>query len=59
MSEIFRSGYSRVPVVGKDKNDIVGILYTKDLIFVDPEDETPVLNFIQIFGRGVIKVFLI
>ena len=25
----------------------------KDLIFIDPEDEVPIRNFVQIFGRGV------
>jgi metal transporter CNNM len=37
LSEIFRSGYSRIPVYGNDRNDIVGLILTKDLIFVDPE----------------------
>ena len=54
---IFESGYSRIPVWGKDRSDVVGLLFVKDLIFVDPEDETPVLNFIHIFGRGVHKVW--
>jgi CBS domain containing-hemolysin-like protein len=35
--EIFKAGYSRIPVYDKDKNDIVGLLLAKDLIFVDPE----------------------
>jgi len=35
--EIFKSGYSRIPVYDKDKNDIVGLILAKDLIFVDPE----------------------
>ena len=55
--QIFESGHSRIPVYGNDANDIVGLLFVKDLIFVDPEDETPVINFIHIFGRGVHKVW--
>ena len=35
--EIFKSGYSRIPVFDKDENDILGLLLAKDLIFVDPE----------------------
>lgn len=35
------------------KNNICGLLFVKDLIFIDPEDETPVRSFIQIFGREV------
>eukprot|EP00602_Paraphysomonas_sp_CaronLab_P000396 CAMPEP_0185032998 /NCGR_PEP_ID=MMETSP1103-20130426/21585_1 /TAXON_ID=36769 /ORGANISM="Paraphysomonas bandaiensis, Strain Caron Lab Isolate" /LENGTH=635 /DNA_ID=CAMNT_0027569117 /DNA_START=55 /DNA_END=1959 /DNA_ORIENTATION=- len=51
LSEVFKSGYSRIPVYGRDRNDIVGVLLAKDLIFIDPEDETPVRNFITLFGR--------
>jgi metal transporter CNNM len=36
MSEIFKAGYSRIPVWEKDPNDIIGLILTKDLIFVDP-----------------------
>ncbi|RYH13697.1 hypothetical protein EON65_35010 [archaeon] len=46
MYEIFKSGYSRIPVYDRDLNDIVGLVLAKDLIFVDPEDEIPVENFI-------------
>ena len=52
IATIFKTGYSRIPVYEIDRNNIIGILFTKDLIFVDPEDETPVRNFISIFGRG-------
>mmetsp|Transcript_1144 Transcript_1144/g.1853 ORF Transcript_1144/g.1853 Transcript_1144/m.1853 type:complete len:655 (-) Transcript_1144:172-2136(-) len=51
LSEVFKSGYSRIPVYGRDRNDIAGVLLAKDLIFIDPEDETPVRNFITLFGR--------
>jgi hypothetical protein len=53
ISEIFKTGFSRIPVYGSSRDDIVGILMTKDLIFIDPEDETPVKNFVQIFGRSL------
>lgn len=32
---------------------MIGLLFVKDLIFIDPEDETRVADFVQIFGRGV------
>lgn len=36
------AGYSRVPVYGKNKDDIVGILYAKDLLRLKlPESENP------------------
>jgi metal transporter CNNM len=53
IATIFKTGYSRIPVYEVSKNNIIGLLFVKDLIFIDPEDETPVRNFVQIFGRGV------
>lgn len=37
----------------RSKNNVIGLLFVKDLIFIDPEDETPIRSFVQIFGRGV------
>lgn len=37
LSEVFKSGYSRIPIYGKDRSDIVGVMLAKDLIFIDPE----------------------
>ena len=34
--EMVFAGYTRIPVYEKDPQDIIGILYTKDLILVDP-----------------------
>lgn len=51
--EIFQTGYSRVPVYGKDKHDYRGLLYTKDLMLVDPEDDMKVGDFMEIFNRKV------
>jgi hypothetical protein len=31
---------------------VIGLLFVKDLIFIDPEDETRVQDFVEIFGRG-------
>lgn len=36
MLEIYKSGYTRIPVYDKDPQNVIGILYTKDLILVDP-----------------------
>lgn len=35
--DIFKAGYSRIPVYEKDKDDVVGLVLAKDLIFIDPE----------------------
>jgi len=53
ISRIFKTGYSRIPVYEISKNNVIGLLFVKDLIFIDPEDEVPISSFIQIFGRGV------
>lgn len=55
--EIFETGYSRVPVFGRDKHDYRGLLYTKDLMLADPEDEMKLGDFIQIFQRKVETFF--
>jgi metal transporter CNNM len=41
IATIFKTGYSRIPVYEVSHNSIIGLLFAKDLIFVDPEDETP------------------
>jgi len=53
VAKIFKTGYSRIPVYEVSKSNIVGLLFVKDLIFLDPEDEIPVKNFTHIFGRGL------
>ena len=39
---IYDSGFSRVPIFEKIKGNIVGVLYLRDLTFIDPDDCTPV-----------------
>eukprot|EP00566_Odontella_aurita_P002749 CAMPEP_0113541842 /NCGR_PEP_ID=MMETSP0015_2-20120614/9269_1 /TAXON_ID=2838 /ORGANISM="Odontella" /LENGTH=938 /DNA_ID=CAMNT_0000441819 /DNA_START=97 /DNA_END=2914 /DNA_ORIENTATION=- /assembly_acc=CAM_ASM_000160 len=53
IAKIFKTGYSRIPVYEVSVNNVIGLLFTKDLIFIDPEDETQVRSFVQIFGRGL------
>ena len=36
---------------------MIGLLLVKDLIFVDPEDETRLADFVQIFGRALNTVW--
>lgn len=53
IAAIFKTGFSRIPVYEVSRNNIIGLLFTKDLIFIDPEDETPVRTFAEIFCRGL------
>ncbi|KAL3656354.1 hypothetical protein V7S43_018798 [Phytophthora oleae] len=48
---ILASGFSRILVHGASVNDIIGTIHVKDLIFVDPKENTLLSNFFQIFGR--------
>jgi metal transporter CNNM len=60
--EIFKKGYSRIPVFSdnskKDIEDveILGILFVKELILLDPEDEIPVSSIINTFEHQILKV---
>jgi metal transporter CNNM len=47
---IFKTRYYRIPVYEKTKNNIIGILLVKDLIFLDPEDNVPVKSFMPVHG---------
>ena len=53
IARIFKTGYSRIPVYSINKNNVIGLLFVKDLIFIDPEDNTLVSSFVDIFGRGL------
>ncbi|XP_074625391.1 uncharacterized protein LOC141883712 [Acropora palmata] len=44
MKEISEKGHSRVPVYDGDRENIVGLLFVKSLIMVDPDDDTPIGN---------------
>ncbi len=57
MSDIFRSGCSRIPIYEKSRDDIVGLLLSKDLIFIDPEAAIPIKIFLDVFGRTVQMVW--
>lgn len=57
MKKIFRAGYSRIPVYDNDRNDIVGIILAKDLMLIQPQDDTPVRNFMTMFGIPPILVW--
>ena len=56
--EIFKKGYSRIPVYRNidNKQDIVGVLFVKELILLDPEDEIPISTIMNTFKHQVLKV---
>ena len=56
--EIRDQGYSRIPVYGdNDRQNIVHILFAKDLMFVDPDDNTNVVTVCEFYPNIVNNVF--
>ncbi|KAL4714243.1 hypothetical protein ACJJTC_009595 [Scirpophaga incertulas] len=57
MSEIIKSGYSRIPVYENSRGNIVTVLFIKDLAFVDPDDNTPLRTLCQYYQNPCNFVF--
>ncbi|XP_069363767.1 unextended protein-like isoform X2 [Maniola hyperantus] len=57
MTEIVKSGYSRIPVYEGHRGNIVTVLFIKDLAFVDPDDNTPLRTLCQYYQNQVNFVF--
>ncbi|EFC38143.1 predicted protein [Naegleria gruberi] len=57
MTSIWQAGHSRIPVFKGDKNNVVGLLYVKDLILVNPDECVPISTILTFYGREVLKVF--
>jgi len=57
LERIFKSGHSRVPVITRptrnEGSQVIGLLFVKDLILLDPEDELPVENIIDTFHHDL------
>ncbi|XP_040578802.1 unextended protein [Lepeophtheirus salmonis] len=57
LSEIRQQGYSRIPVYDGDRTNIVNILFAKDLMFVDPDDNMPLSAICSYYNYDVNFVF--
>ncbi|KAF6001996.1 Metal transporter cnnm2 [Cyanidiococcus yangmingshanensis] len=56
MTSIFQSGHSRVPVYLERRPNIIGVIFTKDLILIDPDDGIPVSAILLLFRRELRRV---
>jgi CBS domain len=57
MEAIFRAGYSRLPVLSATRTEVVGVLLTKDLLLLSPNQCHSVAAVVAFFGREfVLKV---
>ncbi len=57
VSEIREQGYSRIPVFHVERNNIVHVLFAKDLMFVDPDDKMPLTTVCQFYRNNVNFVY--
>lgn len=53
--EIYKSGYTRVPVYENKRQNVLGVLFTKDLILVDADDEIEVRAVLAFHGLNRAK----
>ena len=59
MLAVYKSGFTRVPVFEGDRQNIVAVMYAKDLILVDPDDSIQVgtvLSFRSVFFKQLFCV---
>lgn len=53
LKEIYQSGYTRIPVYQERRDRIVGVVFAKDLVLVDPNDEIPVASILPFCSRAL------
>ena len=51
VAEIREQGYSRIPVFEDTKTNIVHILYARDLMFIDPDDNMPLKMICEFYSN--------
>ena len=56
IQEIGERGYSRIPVYDGERSNIVHILFTKDLMFVDPDDNKPLEEVCKFYNNDVYRI---
>ncbi|KAK6635699.1 hypothetical protein RUM44_000953 [Polyplax serrata] len=57
VSEIMKSGFSRIPVYEGQRTNIVAMLFIKDLAFIDPDDNTPLKQLCDFYQNQCYFVF--
>ncbi|KAI5746814.1 hypothetical protein M8J77_007683 [Diaphorina citri] len=56
ISEIVRTGYSRVPVYEEKRTKIVSVLFTKDMAVIDPDDNIPLKTLCKFMPYEIYSV---
>lgn len=57
LSEINNSGFSRIPVFENDRNNVVAILHTRNLAFVDAHNNSPLKTLIEFYKHPLYFVY--
>lgn len=57
VTDIMRSGFSRIPVYEGERHNIVNLLYIKDLALVDTDDRTPLRTLCAFYENACFFVF--
>ena len=57
MKLIYDSGYSRIPVYEENRENIVHLLYIRDLAFVDPDDKTSLASHVQFYKHELLHFY--
>eukprot|EP00118_Oscarella_pearsei_P011896 m.83533 g.83533 ORF g.83533 m.83533 type:complete len:707 (+) comp36353_c0_seq2:67-2187(+) len=57
ISEITKSGHSRIPVYEGKRGVIVGILFSRDLNLLDPDDKIPLRTIIKHYNHPMLHVW--
>ena len=51
LTEILEKGHSRIPIYREDRENVVGVLLVKDLVLLNPDDNTPLQTVLGFYGR--------
>lgn len=57
VSEIMKSGFSRIPVYDGEKHNVQKLLFIKDLALIDPDDNTPLRTLCEFYQNPCFHVF--
>ncbi|XP_063964127.1 metal transporter CNNM2-like [Lytechinus pictus] len=57
VTAIMHKGFTRIPVYSGTRDNIIAILFVKDLAFVDPDDCTPLKTVIKFYQHPINFVF--
>lgn len=57
VARIWQSGRSRIPVCDRDRTNLIGMLFAKDLLVVRTDDNLTVRTILTFYGQPVVRVW--